>query len=49
MDALITIDRARGSFAEGEDPAAGERVVTVTTSGAAWQGRSGPKRKNWRP
>lgn len=41
--ALITIDRARGAFAEGEDPAAGERVVTVTTSGAAWQGRPWPQ------
>lgn len=40
--ALITIDRARGAFTEGDDPAAGERVVTITTSGAAWQGRSWP-------
>ncbi len=41
--ALITIDRARGAFAEGDDPAAGERIVTIVTSGAAWEGRSWPQ------
>lgn len=40
--ALITIDRARGAFAEGEDPAAGERIVTIQTSGEAWSGRQWP-------
>jgi len=45
--ALITIDRARGAFAEGEDPAAGQRVVTVTTTGAAWQGRPWPQADEW--
>ncbi|NTV39277.1 MAG: tRNA (adenosine(37)-N6)-threonylcarbamoyltransferase complex ATPase subunit type 1 TsaE [Demequinaceae bacterium] len=40
--ALITIDRARGAFAEGEDPAAGERVVTISTTGDAWRGRTWP-------
>ena len=41
--ALITIDRARGAFTEGDDPAAGERVVTISTSGDAWQGRQWPQ------
>jgi len=45
--ALITIDRARGlnasgAVADGEDPAAGERVVTIETTGAAWDGRVWP-------
>lgn len=40
--ALITIDRARGAFTEGDDPAAGERIVTIRTSGDAWQGRQWP-------
>lgn len=39
---LITIDRPRGALVDGEDPAAGERVVTVTTTGDAWQGRVWP-------
>ncbi len=43
--ALITIERARGAFIEGDDPAAGERVVTITTSGAAWEGRRWPLAK----
>ena len=47
--ALITIDRARGAFAEGEDPAAGERVVTITTSGDAWRGRLWPQAENATP
>jgi len=41
--ALITIDRARGAFMEGEDPAAGDRVVTISTTGDAWQGRAWPQ------
>ena len=41
--ALITIDRARGAFTEGDDPAAGERVVTISTRGDAWQGRQWPQ------
>ena len=40
--ALITIDRARGAVADGEDPAAGERTVTIETTGAAWAGRVWP-------
>lgn len=40
--ALITIDRPRGALAEGEDPAAGARTVTITTTGDAWTGRSWP-------
>jgi tRNA threonylcarbamoyladenosine biosynthesis protein TsaE len=40
--ALITIDRARGAVAPGEDPAAGERTVTITTTGSAWDGRRWP-------
>ncbi len=47
--ALITIDRARGAFTEGEDPAAGERVVTITTSGDAWHGRPWPRAENPTP
>nr|WP_255633297.1 tRNA (adenosine(37)-N6)-threonylcarbamoyltransferase complex ATPase subunit type 1 TsaE [Demequina sp. TTPB684] len=40
--ALITIERPRGALADGEDPAAGVRTVTITTTGASWQGRSWP-------
>ncbi len=40
--ALITIDRPRGALAEGEDPAAGVRTVTITTTGDAWNGRAWP-------
>lgn len=40
--ALITIDRARGSLAEGDDPAGGLRIVTIATTGAAWEGREWP-------
>lgn len=40
--ALITIDRPRGALAEGEDPAAGERTVTISTTGEAWEGRAWP-------
>ena len=47
--ALITIDRARGAYAEGEDPAAGERVVTISTTGDAWQGRAWPQDEQGRP
>lgn len=47
--ALITIDRARGAYAEGEDPAAGERVVTISTSGDAWHGREWPQAEQGRP
>jgi tRNA threonylcarbamoyladenosine biosynthesis protein TsaE len=40
--ALITIERPRGGLVDGEDPAAGERFVTVTTTGDAWRGRAWP-------
>jgi tRNA threonylcarbamoyladenosine biosynthesis protein TsaE len=40
--ALITIDRPRGALVEGEDPAAGARTVTITTTGDAWRGRAWP-------
>lgn len=41
--ALITIDRPRGALVEGEDPAAGDRTVTITTTGDAWLGRVWPE------
>lgn len=41
--ALIAIERPRGAAAEGEDPAVGERIVTVTTRGATWDGRLWPQ------
>lgn len=40
--ALVTIERPRGAVAEGEDAEAGERVVTISTVGAAWEGRQWP-------
>lgn len=40
--ALITIDRPRGGVVDGEDPAAGDRTVTITTTGDAWRGRAWP-------
>lgn len=40
--ALIEIERPRGAIAEGEDASVGERVVTVTTTGLAWEGRTWP-------
>lgn len=40
--ALITIDRERGHFADGDDPAAGERVVTISTTGDSWENRAWP-------
>jgi len=45
--ALVTIERPRGgldvtTLVDVEDPAAGERVVTITTTGAAWEGRTWP-------
>jgi len=40
--ALIDIERPRGALINGADPALGQRVVTVTTTGAAWQGRPWP-------
>lgn len=40
--ALITIDRPRGGVVEGEDPAAGDRTVTISTTGEAWSDRVWP-------
>lgn len=40
--ALITIERPRGAALDGEDPATGERRVTITTVGDAWEGRAWP-------
>ncbi|MBC7297578.1 MAG: tRNA (adenosine(37)-N6)-threonylcarbamoyltransferase complex ATPase subunit type 1 TsaE [Demequina sp.] len=40
--ALITIERPRGELVEGEDPAAGDRTVTISTTGGAWADRAWP-------
>jgi tRNA threonylcarbamoyladenosine biosynthesis protein TsaE len=40
--ALITIERQRGALAVGEDPASGERTVTITAVGEAWSDRVWP-------
>lgn len=40
--ALITIDRPRGGVVDGEDPAAGDRTVTISTTGEAWRDRVWP-------
>ncbi len=40
--ALITIERPRGALVEGEDPAAGDRAVTISTVGDAWEDRRWP-------
>lgn len=40
--ALITIERPRGALAEGEDPASGDRTVTISATGDAWDGRTWP-------
>ncbi len=40
--ALITIHRPRGALVEGEDPAAGQRTVTIAATGDAWEGRAWP-------
>lgn len=40
---LIEIERPRGAIVDGEDPAAGERVITLTTQGAQWDDRSWPR------
>ncbi|WP_291378848.1 tRNA (adenosine(37)-N6)-threonylcarbamoyltransferase complex ATPase subunit type 1 TsaE [Demequina sp.] len=40
--ALITIDRPRGALMPEEDPAAGDRAVTITTVGDSWKGRAWP-------
>ena len=40
--ALITIERPRGALMDDQDPAAGERDVTITTVGDAWLDRDWP-------
>ncbi len=45
--ALIEIERPRGAIEEGEDASVGERVVTVTTTGDAWEGREWPAEGAW--
>ena len=39
---LIEIDRPRGAISDGEDPAAGERIITLTAHGAQWEERAWP-------
>lgn len=43
--ALITIDRARGGVVDAEDPAAGDRTVTISTTGEAWHDRAWPSER----
>lgn len=39
---LIEIERPRGALIDGEDPAAGERIITVTAHGQQWDEREWP-------
>ncbi len=39
---LIEIDRPRGAISDGEDPAAGERTITLTAHGSQWEERAWP-------
>jgi len=39
---LIEIERPRGAIIDGEDPAAGERTITLTAHGLQWHDRSWP-------
>ncbi len=39
---LIEIERPRGAITDGENPAAGQRIVTLTAHGAQWNDRLWP-------
>lgn len=39
---LIDIARPRGALVDGDDPAAGDRIVTLTAVGPQWEGREWP-------